>query len=99
LGVDSVVGDGREDLAQLTLVIGPVPIERYLAFQDGQGKELLQAVLYLVTPYHQRYEVSWSVEDRRRAPRLGMETANGRLGLNSHLGREAVAAREGHVTV
>jgi len=90
LGVDCVAGDGREDLAQLTLVLGPVPLAQYNAFQQSDGKDLLQAVLYLLTPYHQRYEISWSVEDRRRAPRLGLENENARLGLNSHLGREGI---------
>lgn len=86
LGVDTVVGDGVEDLSQLELVLGPVPLATWSAFQSGEARELLDAVLYLVTPCHQRYAVKWSVEDRRRAPRLGVESANARLGLNSHLG-------------
>lgn len=86
LGVDSVVGDHIEDLAQLVLVIGPVPLETWYAFQDDDRKYLLNAVLYLTTSCHQRWSVQWSIEDRTKPPRLGIEAANSRLGLNSYLG-------------
>ncbi len=86
LGVDSIVGDRMEDLAELTLVIGPVSLETYYAFSEEDQKYLLDQVLYLVTPCHQKYRVAWSIEDRRRAPQLGIEAQNSRLGLNSYLG-------------
>lgn len=90
LGVDAVVGDAVEDLAQITLVLGPVSLETYFRFQDPEQRYLLDAVLYLIAPLHQRYTLAWSVEDRGKAPRLGIEMRNSRLGLNSHLGREAL---------
>jgi len=31
--------------------------------------------------------VTWLVEDRAKAPRLGFEVENARLGINSHLGQ------------
>jgi predicted component of type VI protein secretion system len=86
LGVDYALGDHIEDLAQLVLVIGPVPLETYYKFQEEEHKYLLQAVLFLVTTCHQRWTVEWTVEDRRRSPRLGVEALNSRLGLNTWLG-------------
>ncbi len=86
LGVDSIVGDRVEDLALLKLVIGPVPLETFYAFQEEEKKALLEAVLYLITACHQRYQVAWSILDRTKAPRLGDEARNARLGLNSYLG-------------
>ena len=86
LGVDAIVGDRVEDLAQLTLVIGPVPLDTYYAFQEEGRKGLLDAVLYLIAPCHQRYRVAWSIEDRAKAPALGIEERNSRLGLNSMFG-------------
>jgi hypothetical protein len=89
LGVDSIAGDRVEDVARLELVIGPVPLAQYYAFQEGQLKSMLESVLYLIVPFHQRYTVRWSVADRGRAPRLGQEKRNSRLGLNSYLGESA----------
>ncbi len=86
LGVDAIVGDRVEDLALLTLVIGPVPLDTFYAFQQEDKKSLLDAVVYLIAPCHQRYRVAWSIEDRAKAPRLGVEERNSRLGLNSYLG-------------
>lgn len=86
LGVDCIVGDRVEDLALLKLLIGPVPLETFYAFQEEKNKALLEAVLYLITPCHQRYQIAWSIQDRARAPRLGQEACNSRLGLNSYLG-------------
>ena len=86
LGVDSIVGDRIEDLAELTLVLGPVTLETYYAFAREDRQYLLNQVLYLVTPCHQRYSTAWSLEDRRRAPQLGIAAQNSRLGLNSYLG-------------
>jgi predicted component of type VI protein secretion system len=86
LGVDSIAGDRIEDLAELTLVLGPVTLDTYYAFAQEDQKYLLDQVLYLVTPCHQRFSVAWSLEDRRRAPQLGIAAQNSRLGLNSYLG-------------
>ena len=86
LGVDFALGDHVEDLAQLVLVIGPVPLETYYRFQQEDQRYLLHATLYLVTTCHQNWSVEWRVADRRRAPRLGVEALNSRLGLNTHLG-------------
>lgn len=86
LGVDLIVGDHVEDLAQLTMVLGPVSLDTFYAFQSPDQKSLLNAVLYLVTAAHQRCTVAWSILDRNRAPQLGVEECNARLGLNSHLG-------------
>lgn len=86
LGVDFALGDHIEDLAQLVLVLGPVPLDTYYGFQTEEKRYLLNAVLFLVTTCHQRWTVVWSVADRLRAPRLGVEALNSRLGLNSYLG-------------
>jgi hypothetical protein len=37
-------------------------------------------------PFHWAYEVEWLVRDNNRALRLGIETENAVLGVNSHLG-------------
>jgi hypothetical protein len=87
LGVDSIAGNRIEDLAENVLVLGPTPLSTYYAFQDEERQYLLKAVVYLITPCHQRYSIEWSIEDRNRAPRLGVEHLNSRLGLNTHLGR------------
>ena len=89
LGVDSIAGDRVEDLAQLTPVIGPVSLETFYGFQEEDKKALLDAVLYLIAPCHQRYRIAWSIEDRAKAPCLGVEARNSRLGLNSYLGASA----------
>ncbi|MBY0508019.1 MAG: type VI secretion system baseplate subunit TssG [Bryobacteraceae bacterium] len=89
LGVDAIAGNRIEDLAELTLVLGPVTLDTYYAFAQEDRKLLLDQVLYLVTPCHQRYRVAWSVEDRRKAPHLGVAALNSRLGLNSYLGAQA----------
>jgi hypothetical protein len=87
LGVDLLAGDRMEDLARLELWIGPVPLARYFEFQEEDRKSMLEAVLYHIVPCHQRYVVRWSIADRGRAPRLGDEERNSRLGMNSYLGR------------
>jgi hypothetical protein len=88
LGLDTVVGDRFETLARITLVIGPVPLDTYFQYCEAQQAKLLQTVLSLVVPLHQRYSVQWLVEDRRFGPQLGDEYRNARLGINSSLGRE-----------
>ncbi len=86
LGVDAVAGDRVEDLECLVLVIGPVPLRTYLRFQQEDHARLLASALNLCLPCYQKHRVSWSVLDPTRAPRLGFENENARLGINSHLG-------------
>lgn len=86
LGVDAVAGERVEDLECLVLVIGPVPLQTYYLFQEEEHSRLLAAALHLCMPCYQEHCVSWSVLDPARAPRLGFEKENARLGINSHLG-------------
>lgn len=86
LAVDAVAGNLVEDLECLLLVIGPVPLETYYRFQEQADRRLLTSALDLCLPCHQKHRVLWSVLDPARAPRLGFETENARLGINSHLG-------------
>lgn len=87
LGVDAVAGGRVEDLECLVLMIGPVPLQTYYLFQEEEHSRLLAAALHLCMPCYQKHRVSWSVLDPARAPRLGFEKENARLGINSHLGR------------
>ena len=86
LGVDSIVGDRKEELAKLTIVIGPVTLPSYYEFQKEESNKRLDSVLALVTSCYQRHAVSWVVEDDQRAPRLGHAPENAVLGVNSHFG-------------
>lgn len=86
LGVDSIAGDRVEDLAKLSLVIGPVPLSVYYEFQEPERGRLLKSVLSLVTACHQKHVVAWAVLDPEKAPKLGYEADNARLGINSYLG-------------
>jgi hypothetical protein len=89
LGVDVVVGDAMEDLAHLRIVLGPVSLETYEAFAEGeQGRLLLRAFDYLL-PAFQDFEIEWAVEDARRCPQLGIAERNSRLGINTHMGSAA----------
>ncbi len=86
LGVDCIVGDRVEDLAQLTFVIGPVSLAGYYEFQQPANAQLLNRVLDLCAPFWRKCALSWTVLDERGSPRLGLEAENARLGINSHLG-------------
>jgi hypothetical protein len=86
LGVESIVGDRKEDLAKLTLIVGPVTLKTYYEFVESDKRELLDAVLGLVTNCYQEHIVSWVVDDPRTAPRLDHALQNAILGINSHLG-------------
>jgi hypothetical protein len=86
LSVDSIVGDRKEELAKLILVLGPVPIKTYYEFAQDRQRKLLDAVLGLVATCYQQHTILWDVEDRARAPRLGQALQNGVLGINTHLG-------------
>ncbi len=87
LGVDAILGDRREDLARLTLFLGPVELDAYYDFQKDEARRRLDQVLDLAAPCYHDVRVRWFVLDPRRAPRLGCEHENARLGINSHLGR------------
>ncbi len=87
LGVDLLLGDAVEDLAVAEVELGPVSLDVYQRFAETtEGADLLHRVLELIMPVSSSYEVRWSVEDRRQAPRLGVPAANSRLGINTHMG-------------
>lgn len=87
LGVDSILGDQIEDLAGVRLVVGPISLDEYYQYQEPEKKRLVTALLDLCMPCQRKCWVSWLVEDQAKAPRLGLESENARLGINSHLGR------------
>jgi hypothetical protein len=87
LGVDFIVGDRRDDLARLTLFLGPVSLDTYYKFQTEEALGRLDQVLNLCASCYHDVRVRWFVLDPRRPPRLGFEQENARLGVNSHLGR------------
>jgi len=86
LGVDCIVGDRVEQVARLTLVLGPVALETYYDFCYPARRDLLEATLDLVCSCYQPRSVQWLVEDPSQPPVLGDEKRNGRLGINSYLG-------------
>lgn len=86
LGVDAVVGDAVEDLAHLSIVLGPVTLADYDQYASGPRRDLLARALDLILPAFVDYEISWTVLDAQRMPRLGIAEENSRLGINSHLG-------------
>lgn len=89
LGVDCIVGNRVEDLAAVALVVGPVSLSTYYDYQREGKKRLFSAVLDLCMSCRWKNRVSWLVSNPDRAPRLGHEQENARLGVNSHLGRLA----------
>jgi hypothetical protein len=98
LGVDAIVGDRLEDLAELVFVLGPLTLETYYKFQEAANRRILSSVFNLCVPSSRPYTWSWLVFDPQCAPKLGDEKQNARLGINSHLGarrpgREPVKGR------
>ncbi len=95
LGVDCVVGDRVEDLGEVRVRVGPVPLETYYEYHQD-NKKLVEQTLALVASCDRRWTLDWVVEDPSRAPRLGFDKENSRLGLNTHLGdpSPAVAATQ-----
>jgi hypothetical protein len=89
LGVDSIVGDRVEDLAGVLLEVGPVALETYYAYQQDEKKRLFTEVLDLCMSCQRKARVKWVVLNQKKSPRLGYETQNARLGINSHLGQLA----------
>lgn len=92
LGVDAVLGDAVEDLAHLSIRIGPVTLGDYDQYARGPRRELLARGLDLLVPAFVPYEIQWSVLDAQRRPRLGIAEENARLGINSHLGTGLLTA-------
>jgi len=90
LGVDSVVGDRVEELGEVLVRVGPVPLAVHSDYHLDNRK-LVDQTLQLATSCHRRWTLDWVVEDPTRAPRLGFAEENARLGLNSHLGSAAAA--------
>lgn len=86
LGVDYILGDAVEDLAGTRLVVGPISLEDYYTYQQPEKKRLVTSVLDLCTSTERKCWISWLVKDQAKAPRLGFEVENARLGINSHLG-------------
>jgi len=89
LGVDAICGDRRDDVAKLVLVLGPVSLDTWYDFQTDEARGRLDQVLDLCASSYQDVRIRWFVRDAERAPRLGYEQQNARLGVNSHLGRLA----------
>ena len=89
LGVDSVLGDAVEDIAHLRITLGPVSLQTYQAFAEGDRGRLLYRALDYLIPAFQDYEIVWAVEDAGRCPQLGIPERNSRLGINTHLGMTA----------
>ena len=87
LGVDSVLGNEVEDLAGTWVVVGPISLATYYKYQRAENKRLVTLLLDLCMSCQRKCWVSWLVEDPAKAPRLGFEVENARLGINSHLGR------------
>ncbi|HEY6370012.1 MAG TPA: type VI secretion system baseplate subunit TssG [Candidatus Sulfotelmatobacter sp.] len=87
LGVDCIVGNEVEDLAGVWLQVGPISLASYYDYQQSERKRLVTSVLNLCTTCQRKCWVSWLVADPEKAPRLGFEVENARLGINSHLGR------------
>jgi hypothetical protein len=86
LGVNYCIGNRLETVRSWEVRIGPVTLARYYEMQEEPSRRRLDATLRLCMPFHQDFEVSFLVLDPQRAPRLGMETENSRLGINTHLG-------------
>jgi hypothetical protein len=94
LGVDCILGDAVEDLAGAWLVVGPISLEDYYQFQRREKKRLITLVLDLCMNCQRKCRVTWLVEDQSKAPRLGFEAENARLGINSHLGQPKLGRPE-----
>ena len=87
LGVDLLLGDFVEDLAELEIEIGPVSLEVYERFAETvEDADLLRRIFEMVIPISSAFRVRWTVEDLRQAPRLGFAHHNARLGINTHMG-------------
>jgi len=90
LGVDFILGDEVGDLAGAWVVVGPISLDAYYKYQRAENKRVVTSLLELCMSCQRKCWVSWLVEDPAKAPRLGFEAENARLGINSHLGRPAL---------
>ena len=86
LGVDLIVGDGIDDEALMEITLRAETLEKFRLRQTDEGQKRINQVMRLVAPYHWVYRFKWLIGDVTRAPRLGIETENSVLGVNSHLG-------------
>jgi len=86
LGVDMIVGDGIDDEALMEITLRAETLEEFRRRQTDEGQKRINQVMRLVAPYHWVYRFKWLIGDVSRAPRLGMESENAVLGVNSHLG-------------
>lgn len=87
LGVDCILGNELEDFSGMWLNVGPISLASYYDYQQPRKKRLVTSVLNLCASCQRKCSVSWLVLDPEKAPRLGFEVENARLGINSHLGR------------
>lgn len=94
LGVDYVVGTEVDDLAGTALTVGPISLGNYYAFQRPEMKRRVSTLLDLCVSCQSKCWISWLVEDPAKAPRLGVEIENSRLGINSHLGGPGIGGTE-----
>ena len=71
----------------LQVELGPVNLATYEQYTETEaGARLLARTLDLLMPSNNSYEITWSVLDKTRSPRLGMAEHNARLGINTHMG-------------
>ncbi|HTR36653.1 MAG TPA: PASTA domain-containing protein [Bryobacteraceae bacterium] len=92
LGVDAIAGERKEELEELTLVLGLVSLDTYYEFQEKEKQRLLLAVLGLVANCYQKHGIAWAVGNPRIMPRLSQARQNTILGINSYLGSSARSA-------
>jgi hypothetical protein len=86
IGRDFVAGDRLQDWNSITLLLGPVTLEKYKRLTAPEGKRLTELIVALCMSAYQSYSIHWLVGDANRPPRLGKPAENDRLGLNFHLG-------------
>jgi hypothetical protein len=91
LGRDFVAGDRQVDTDSITIQLGPVSLDTYASFQSERGHRLIQMTADLCMSAYQNHSIAWSLEGSNDAPRLGIATQNGCIGLNFYLGRGASA--------
>lgn len=100
LGVDALLGDEAEDVAETWIEVGPVSLETYEYFvESSEGAALLRRVLDLLMPISAANDVEWLVLDAALPPKLGEPAHNARLGINSHMGNARTTAQEADLTL
>jgi hypothetical protein len=91
LGRNFVAGDRQVDTDFITIQLGPVPLDTYVSYQSELGHRLIQMTADLCMSAYQNHSIAWFLEGSNDAPRLGIATQNGCIGLNFYLGRGASA--------